>query len=114
MAKLKMDEVSAKTLPYLDGLTKNQDKLDEILSKTEGASLDRLIIAAISRNIVPAGGEMSEEYPVAAFLERTISENLQGSDENLLFVLKSLSESGKRNLLSLSINRFVIYDQPSR
>jgi hypothetical protein len=112
MTKLKMDNVSAKTLPYLDSLVKNQDKLDEVLNQTEGASLNRLVLAAISRNIVPAGGEVSEEYIVAAFLERTIVENLQGDDENLLAVLESVNDSAKRMILSLSINRFITYDQP--
>lgn len=102
--RLKMDEISAKTLPYLDQLYLNGDteKLSEILDKTPNEALRRLTLAAVSRlkHLQPAG--ISND-PLVLFVEELVKMNLFNSADEIPMVLDAAGSAEKSVLFTLII-----------
>lgn len=112
MANFILDEISAKTLPALDAMldSDNRDRAFALVDKTSGASLARLVHAAISRHRV-IGATMPQQKN-AHFLEAAIIANIHNSAANHIEAVRSkLSDEDRRSVLKLSLLRFKIIDK---
>lgn len=115
MPVLTMDEISAKTLPVLDGLTKEDGhKYLELLEKTDGAALDRLVLAAISR-INHLGYIQASQNVAVNLVEDFVRSNLLTTidkDEvldEMNTVLSMLHPAVKRGMLTAAILRYTMF-----
>lgn len=114
MPVLTMDEVSAKTLPLLDRLVQtDKSKFLELLEKTDGPALDRLILASIAR--INHIGYVQPGQPKAVNLvEEFVRSNLLTNvDEDevrmeLVNILRILETPVKRSMLAAAILRFTL------
>lgn len=111
MAKLIVDEVSAKTLPVLDSLYKdNEEKFHTVVDSTSGAPLERLLKASIARQTV-LGRPLTQESDAVRLMELLIHNNLfslpgDANEEEFDMVVDVLSEPVRRLMLKMSIIRF--------
>lgn len=117
MVALLMDSISAKTLPILDKLFENgeEERLVDVLHKTEGAPLRRLTLAALSRNIKPAG-DTTVSSSESQLLEKFINMNLSNNENDTVSqkindTLDYIQENGERSILIRSIIRYLSYDR---
>jgi len=116
MGVLKIDEISARTLPALDKvfLSCDDEKMTNILTQTKGEPLKRLTLAALSRHRF-LGGELTSPSNTAALLEEMIGLNLTSLNEErtarvISNTLDHIGDNGMQLLLTYSILRYNSYD----
>jgi len=115
MGALVIDALSAKTLPALDSMFRKSggtDVVTDIIMKTDGEPLLRLVLAALSRHRYFAFEESDGNEKL---LEMLIDYNFKGGDpekvrEGIVVVLERAGVNVQRILLAQSIARFNIYD----
>lgn len=112
MPVLEVDAISAKTLPALDRIFEtDKDKLTDIIMKTEGAPLRRLLLAAIARNEYLGYEDDPKLSNTAKLLETLIRDNLLGVPHpaaiaRMNAVLDTVGPPVERVMLSAAITRF--------
>lgn len=122
MGALKIDEISARTLPALDRvfLSGDADKMLDIIKQTNGEPLKRLTLAAVSRHTSMGGALDAKEGPNRPLLEATLLEefinfNLTNFDEayvaeTIADALDHVGDNGMQLVLTFSILRYNSYD----
>jgi len=113
---LVVDEISAKTLPALDALynagsDESKTKLTNIIMKTEGKPLRRLLLASIARQKVLGFANDPRLSPEERFLEKLIQTNIFSIhnprfEDEINEVLDIMDDGVSRILLSGSIARY--------
>lgn len=122
MGALKIDDISARTLPALDKvfLSGDLDRMTDILAQTKGEPLKRLALAAVSRHkfiggaLSPSAGSR-EPLLEAQLLEEFINFNLTSFDDKyavdaITEALEQVGDTGMQLILTLSVIRYNSYD----
>jgi hypothetical protein len=121
MSVLTLDLTSAKTLPALDKLfsdsAMDRVKFAQLISKTTGAPLRRLMLASLSRHSFE-GQDQAELGDVSKLMESLISTNLRSDNEKedevyITDLLHEFSDETVQVMLFMSIARYNTYDLPA-
>ena len=113
MSRLIVDSVSARTLPLLDKLYKEDtDKFHAIVNQTEGEPLIRLFKASIARHTV-LGRPAFQDNDAARLVEVLVHNNIfstpgDKNEEEMDETIATLTDNILRILLMISVVRFVL------